>query len=433
MTFTKLSKEIQKVLLEEGLITPTPIQEKAIPVILDRKDMVGIAQTGTGKTASFVLPILNLFSTYSERLKAKHPKVLILAPTRELVSQISDAIQTYSKGTNISHVAIFGGVSQDPQAKALHKGVHIVVATPGRLFDLIKQKKVFLSEVEFVVLDEAHTMLDMGFIDEIKEIYQQVSSTRQSAFFSATTSPEIIRLAKELLHNPEIIEIESETASDLIKQKVCFVYVENKNALLLELIRQTEKTIIFLRTKYKTDVVQKMLVKNGIKAVAIHSDKTQEERDAAIKEFKSNICKVLVATDIAARGIHIDNISHVINYDVPNSPDVYVHRIGRTARAGEHGVAYSFCGLEEREYIRKIQKYTGQEIEIVKNSFHADKIENLTAQEYEQRPKRKKNSPKVMLKKRVKESEVYVPPINKKKGKKPRGLSRDPKTGKYKK
>ena len=421
MVFNELTKEIQLALTEGGFSIPTPIQKMAIPIILQRKDLIGIAQTGTGKTASFVLPLLQLVSTDAKKIEPNSPLVLVLSPTRELAIQIDDTFRNFGKFLNIKHEAIYGGVNKEPQIKTLNGGVHIITATLGRLIDLISHDKIDLSNVDYLVIDEAHMMLEMGFLPSVKEIYQKLNIKRQSLFFSATMSPEILNYANELLNNPFTVEIKDKD-TNLISQKVCFLYVDNKNALLLELLKKPNKTIIFLRTKYKTDVIEKMLIKNKISAISIHSDKTQIERINAIEDFKSGKIKVLVATDIAARGIHIDDVSQVINYDIPNSPEVYVHRVGRTARAGKSGDVYSFCSLEERELLRNIEMYTGQKMKVIKHSYYAEKVKGATLENIVPTIKKKKNNHKTVSKRSSKNSDEYVAPINKKKSKKPRGI-----------
>ncbi|MFH0874509.1 MAG: DEAD/DEAH box helicase [archaeon] len=420
MIFDEFNKEIKWALADEKYSVPTAIQIKAIPIILQRKDLIGVAQTGTGKTAAFVLPLLHLLSADAKATMPNSPIVLVLAPTRELTLQIDNVFGSFSKYLDIKHLAIFGGVNQEPQIKGLTKGIHILTATPGRLMDLISQDKVNLSHVEYIVLDEAHMMLDMGFLPTVMEIYNKLSAKKQSLFFSATMTPEILSFANKLQNNPSLVEADAEKASNLIYQKVCFLYADNKNAMLLQLVKNKKKTIVFVRTKYKTDVIANLLAKNKIIARAIHSDKTQDERTKTIEDFKTGIIKVLVATDIAARGIHIDDVSVVINYEVPNYPDVYVHRIGRTARAGKTGVCYSFCGLEERESIRKIEEYTGQKMEVVHNTYYSENVENATPDDIDTSIKIKRCSHKQVPRKSNKESEVYVPPINIKKNKKPR-------------
>ncbi|MBT3463407.1 DEAD/DEAH box helicase [archaeon] len=432
MIFDELAERIKWALIKENFSVPTSIQEKAIPIILKGKDLIGIAQTGTGKTASFVLPILHLLSINIKSIKPKSPLVLVLSPTRELAMQIDKTFEMFGKHLKIKHTAIFGGVSQEPQIKILSKGIQVLTATPGRLLDLISHDKVNLSSVEYIVLDEAHMMLDMGFLTTVKEIYKQVSKKKQSLFFCATITPEILKLANELLNDPSTVKIEAQKASNLISQKVCYLYIDKKNALLLELIKKTGKTIVFLRTKYKTDVVAKLLIKNNISAASIHSDKNQEERTKVIENFKSGKTKVLVATDIAARGIHIDNVSCVINYNTPNYPDVYVNRIGRTARAGKLGVSYTFCGLEERESIKKIEEYTSLKMEVVHHTYYASKVENATPDDIVASVK-KKCTHKFVAKKSKKKSEFYVPPINQKKSKRPRGVHARKGTKKLKK
>jgi ATP-dependent RNA helicase RhlE len=424
MIFDELTPEIRERLTSDGITTPTPIQEKAIPLILQKKDIIGVAQTGTGKTAAFVLPILQLLANSKKQIVPNTPRVLVLAPTRELAVQIDEAFYNYGRLLKIKTRAICGGFSSESQIKSLSKGVDIVVATPGRLMDLAAQSEIDLSQVEYFVLDEAHMMLDLGFLAEITNIYSQLPSNRQSSLFTATTSPKILDLANELLNNPITVAVESEKASDLISQEVYFLYVDTKNALLLELLKNTTKTLIFTRTRYKADTVALFLKKHKISANSIHKNKTQDERTGAIRNFKEGVINVLVATDIAARGIHVDDVSHVINYDIPSSPDVYVHRIGRTARGGKSGTSYSLCSLEERELLRDIEKYTGQEMKVMEHAFHADKVETATAEDIVAKPKKKHGVQGVILHKRIRNSEEYVPPINKKKAKKPRGINK---------
>ncbi len=371
----KLIRPLERALIKQEYVIPTPIQAKSIPGLLRGKDLIGIAQTGTGKTAAFVLPIL-------QRMTEKYPRViktLVLAPTRELAAQIGESFSTYGEFLKFKHTVIFGGVGQGKQVHALTKGVDIVVATPGRLLDLMNQRRLTLDKVEFFVLDEADRMLDMGFIHDIKKIIAKLPNKKQSLFFSATMSPEINRLAKNLLKDPVHVEVAAQaTTVDLIKQHVFFIDNGSKEELLLKLLRQKHLTsvLIFTRTKHKANKLAVFLSKNNISSDAIHGNKSQNARTKAIKDFKTGKIKVLVATDIAARGIDIDNISHVINFELPNEPESYVHRIGRTARAGAEGTAFSFCSAEERNFLRDIERLIRQKIEVMDHTFHSETAKN---------------------------------------------------------
>lgn len=371
----KLGQEIQKALTNQGYEIPTPIQAQSIPSLLEGKDLIGIAQTGTGKTAAFTLPIL-------QRMTEEYPRVLktlVLAPTRELAAQIGESFGNYGKFLNFKHTVIFGGVGQGKQVEALKKGVNIIVATPGRLLDLIEQKYISLDTIEFFVLDEADRMLDMGFIHDIKKLIARLPKKKQSLFFSATMSPQINILAKKLLSDPVHVEVTPQsTTVERIKQHIFFVNQDSKEKLLLELLEHEHLTsiLIFTRTKHKANKVAAFLTKNGIQSDAIHGNKSQNARTKAMSDFKSGSTKVLVATDIAARGIDIDNISHVINYELPNEPESYVHRIGRTARAGTDGTAFSFCSADERNFLRDIEKLTRTQIDVMNHSFHSEHAKN---------------------------------------------------------
>ena len=373
----KLIPPLKKAIDKKGYKVPTPIQVESIPGLLQGKDLIGIAQTGTGKTAAFILPIL-------QRMKEHYPrkiKTLILTPTRELAAQIGTSISTYGKFLNYKHTVIFGGVGQGRQVSDLRKGVDIVVATPGRLLDLLNQKKLTINEIEFFVLDEADRMLDMGFIHDIKKIIAKLPHKRQSLFFSATMGPKVNQLAKSLLKNPIHVEITpSATTVERIKQCLFFVDQHQKPKLLLDLLKEKHLTsiLIFTRTKHRANKLATFLNKNNILSDAIHGNKSQKARTRAIKNFKKGKVKVLVATDIAARGIDIDNISHVINFELPNESESYVHRIGRTARAGTDGTAYSFCAADERNYLRDIEKLIKQKIEVIKHDFHSETAKNAT-------------------------------------------------------
>jgi ATP-dependent RNA helicase RhlE len=373
----KLIPELEKALAKQGYTVPTPIQLKSIPGLLEGKDLIGIAQTGTGKTAAFIIPIL-------QRMKEQYPrkiKTLVLTPTRELAAQIGDSFTTYGQFLKFKHTVIFGGVGQGKQVEALNRGIDILVATPGRLLDLMNQKKINLREIEFFVLDEADRMLDMGFIHDIKKVIAKLPHQRQSLFFSATMSQNINKLAKSLLNNPIHVEVTPQaTTVERIKQCLFFVNQPDKLNLLLELLKHEHLTsvLIFTRTKHQANKVALFLNKNNIPADAIHGNKSQTARTNAIKNFKTGQTKVLVATDIAARGIDIDKISHVINFELPNEPESYVHRIGRTARAGADGTAFSFCAADERNFLRDIERLIKQEIEVMDHNFHSETAKTAT-------------------------------------------------------
>lgn len=383
MAFTdlKLIEPIQQALKKEGYKHPTPIQEQAIPVLLDGKDFIGIAQTGTGKTAAFVLPLLQHLHTVKQMPSRYAPRSLIIAPTRELAAQIGESIKAYGRNLRLTHTVIFGGVGQHPQVKALAAGVDILVATPGRLLDLVEQRFLKLDKIEYFVLDEADRMLDMGFIHDVKKTIAMLPKKRHSVFFSATMSSELDKLAASLLHNPQRVEVTPQaTTVERIAQKVLFVDQNKKDSLLLQLLEgeHLERVLVFAQMKHRANKIEQLLNKNRIKADAIHGNKTQSARQKALRDFQKGKCRVLVATDIAARGIDVESISHVINYDLPNEAESYVHRIGRTARAGSDGTAYSFCSAQERNYLRDIEKLTKQKIEIMEHDFHSEAAKNAT-------------------------------------------------------
>ena len=383
--FGLLLPQIGKAVSEAGYTEPTPIQEQAIPSLLQGRDMIGCAQTGTGKTAAFMLPILNYLVGEKKQAKSSKPKVLILAPTRELAAQISDSVLKYGRNTGISRTVIFGGVGQYPQVKDLRRGVHIVVATPGRLLDLMKQRHIVLSEVEVFVLDEADRMLDMGFIPDIKRIMEKLPERRQSLFFSATMEKPIVELAKQLVHKPVHVTIEPEKPSvERIVQKVMFVDKGSKDQLLVELMESEhlERVIIFTQMKHVANRVEERLKKEGIKCASIHGNKSQTARTQAMRNFKTGRIRALVATDIAARGIDVDGISHVINYDMPQEAETYVHRIGRTARAGADGDAISFCSAREREQLRAVEALIRLRIpQDLDHRLHCEDAKNATGAE----------------------------------------------------
>ncbi|MFB9108717.1 DEAD/DEAH box helicase [Flavobacterium gyeonganense] len=355
-----LSKSIQKAVFEEGYLNPTPIQEQAIPIVLAGRDLIGCAQTGTGKTAAFAIPIIHqLHRIVGSSKKAKQIRALIVTPTRELAVQIGQSFDTYAKYTNLTQLTIFGGVSQNPQVDTLKKGVDILVATPGRLLDLQKQGFLDLDHLHVLVLDEADQMLDMGFVNDVKKIVKLTPKNRQTLFFSATMPIAIRELAEMFLTDPETVTVSpvSSTAEN-VEQRVYFVDKTEKRNLLYHLIKTEglSNVLVFARTKHGADNVVKALRKKDIPAEAIHGDKSQNARQRVLDAFKNKEVGVLVATDIAARGIDIDQLPFVINFDLPNIPETYVHRIGRTGRAGNGGIAISFCGKDEHPYWKDIQK-----------------------------------------------------------------------------
>jgi len=360
---------ILKALSTEGYTTPTPIQAQSIPLILEQRDLLGCAQTGTGKTAAFAIPILQLLYKNKSEERGPHKiKVLILTPTRELAIQIDESFAAYGKHTGISHTVIFGGVSQLHQTNILRRGVDILIATPGRLLDLIGQGFIDLKFLKMFVLDEADRMLDMGFIHDVKRIITKLPEKRQTLFFSATMPPEIQKLANVLLTNPAYVEVTPVSSTvEAIEQSLYYVDKANKLNLLSYLLKDKDivTALVFTRTKHGADKVVKFLHRNEITAAAIHGNKSQNARQHALSNFKSGNLRVLVATDIAARGIDIDELSHVVNFDLPNVPETYVHRIGRTGRAGNTGVAISFCDAEERGELKDIQKLIGLSIPVV--------------------------------------------------------------------
>jgi len=370
MSFENLNliEPILRALKTEGYTTPTPIQEQSIPIILQHKDLLGCAQTGTGKTAAFAIPILQLL--YQDRLQHKEQKTikaLILTPTRELAIQIAESFAAYGKHTGLKHLVIFGGVSQNPQVDALRRGVDILVATPGRLLDLMNQKYVHLDHIKMLVLDEADRMLDMGFVNDVKKVIAKVPAKRQTLFFSATMPNEIQNLANTILTRPEKVEVTPvSSTAETIQQELYYVDKGDKKALLNHILKDKDiKTaLVFTRTKHGADKVVKDLVKVGITAEAIHGNKSQNARQRALTNFKNRTTRVLIATDIAARGIDIDELTHVINYELPNIPETYVHRIGRTGRAGASGIALSFCDAEEIDFLKDIHKLIAKQIPV---------------------------------------------------------------------
>lgn len=368
MAFKQLDiiEPILKAVAAEGYTIPTPIQQQAIPLVLQRKDLLGCAQTGTGKTAAFAIPILQIL--HNQKPLAPGIKVLILTPTRELAIQINESFAAYGKHTGIRHTVIFGGVSQLQQTNALKRGTDVLIATPGRLLDLITQGYIRLDQLQIFVLDEADRMLDMGFIHDVKKVIAKLPAKRQTLFFSATMPPEIQKLASVLLTLPAKVEVTPPSSTvDKIDQRLYFVGKMEKPDLLLHLLanKEIKTALVFTRTKHGADKVVKILQRHNIRAAAIHGNKSQNARQGALTDFKNGTLRVLVATDIAARGIDIDELAHVINYDLPNVPETYVHRIGRTGRAGNAGMAISFCSREERDELKDIQKLIAKTIPVV--------------------------------------------------------------------
>jgi ATP-dependent RNA helicase RhlE len=370
MTFESLKLEapLLKAVKEEGYTTPTPIQAQAIPLVLQGNDLLGCAQTGTGKTAAFAIPILQLLSREKPFDRRKKIRSLIVTPTRELAIQIEESFTAYGRHTGLTCAVIFGGVGQTPQTKALQRGVDILVATPGRLLDLMNQGFISLKDIEIFVLDEADRMLDMGFIHDVKKLLAVLPRKRQSLFFSATMPPEIVKLADTILQNPSKVEVTPvSSTADTVSQYLYFVDKGNKNALLLHVLKdpKIKTALVFTRTKHGADKVVKILLKNDIKAEAIHGNKAQNARQRALANFKAQTTRVLVATDIAARGIDVDDLEYVINFEIPNIAETYVHRIGRTGRAGANGTALSFCDAEEKAYLKDIEKLIGRKIPLI--------------------------------------------------------------------
>ena len=368
MAFKKLEliEPILKALTAEGYTQPTPIQQQAIPLVLEKRDLLGCAQTGTGKTAAFAIPILQLL--YEQKNRKPGIKVLILTPTRELAIQINESFAAYGKYTGITHTVVFGGVSQLKQTNAIQRGVDVLVATPGRLLDLMNQGFIDLRHIEIFVLDEADRMLDMGFINDVKKVIGRIPAKRQTLFFSATMPPEIQKLANVLLTNPAKVEVTPpSTTVEKIDQSLYFTNRGDKQYLLLQLLQETHipNALVFSRTKHGADKIVKFLLKSSVKAAAIHGNKSQNARQNALSDFKNGKIKVLVATDIAARGIDIDDLTHAFNFDLPEVPETYVHRIGRTGRAGNTGIAIAFCDEDQKIELRDIEKLIGKKIPVI--------------------------------------------------------------------
>ena len=400
MTFTSLDiiEPIQKALKAHGYTNPTPIQELSIPILLKGKDLLGCAQTGTGKTAAFAIPIIQHICTKKQRDKGKRRiKALIVTPTRELAIQIGESFTTYGRYTQIKNTVIFGGVKQGSQTDALRKGIDVLVATPGRLLDLMQQGYISLRDIEYFVLDEADHMLDMGFIHDIRKVITKLPSRRQSLFFSATMPDDIVKLSRDILGRPEKVTIKPEqVTAERVEQAVYYVSKPDKSKLLVHLLN--EKTyysvLVFSRTKHGADKIVKILKKAGVSSEAIHGNKSQGARQRALGSFKSGKTNVLVATDIAARGIDVSDLSLVVNYDLPNVSETYIHRIGRTGRASASGIAISFCDIEERAYLRDIQKLISLKIPVIEDHPFVDDREGIPTKKkpQPQRGRRKQGS-----------------------------------------
>ena len=374
----KLAEPIQRAIAETGYTTPTPIQQQAIPPLLEGLDLLGVAQTGTGKTAAFALPILHRLVENNRRAERKHARVLVLTPTRELAIQIYESFKTYGKNLRLSYSVVYGGVGQGTQVKSVANGVDVLVATPGRLLDLIDQRYLSLAQLEVFVLDEADRMLDMGFVHDIRKIIAMLPKQRHNLFFSATMPPDIQKLSSTMLVNPVKIEVTPpSTTVEMIQQSVMYVDKKDKKDLLRHVLKDKafKRVIVFTRTKHGANKVVEILEKNQVSSAAIHGNKSQGARQRALEDFRAGRVRVLVATDIAARGIDIDDISHVINFEVPNIAESYVHRIGRTARAGTKGIAISFSDAEEKSFIRDIEKLTKQAIPVdTTHPYHSKDI-----------------------------------------------------------
>ncbi|MCC5905006.1 MAG: DEAD/DEAH box helicase [Balneolaceae bacterium] len=370
MTFNSLNltDPILRSLKKEGYTEPTPIQSQAIPIALQGTDLLGCAQTGTGKTAAFAIPILELLSKNKSTDRNRKIRSLIVTPTRELAIQIDESFQNYGRYTGLNTAVIFGGVNQKSQVKKLKQGVDILTATPGRLLDLMNQGYISISDVEIFVLDEADRMLDMGFIHDVKKLLSALPRKKQTLFFSATMPPEIVKLSKSILHNPKKVEVTPESSTvEAIQQGLYYVDKGNKKNLLVDVLQDDsiKSALVFTRTKHGANKVVKLLNGSNIQAEAIHGNKSQAARQKALGNFKDQRTRVLVATDIAARGIDVDELQYVINYEIPNIPETYIHRIGRTGRAGSDGTALSFCDAQEKAYLRDIEKLIGKRIPII--------------------------------------------------------------------
>jgi ATP-dependent RNA helicase RhlE len=390
----KIIEPIIRALKEEKYIEPTPIQEKAIPLIINRNDVLGSAQTGTGKTAAFAIPILQ--HLYLDRMKNNRSRkinALVITPTRELAIQIGESFTTYGKFTGIKNTVIFGGVKQGAQKEALHRGIEVLVATPGRLLDLMGQGLISLDDIKYFVLDEADRMLDMGFIHDIRKIIAQLPKKRQSLFFSATMPKNIVELSKKILTNPKKVEVSPvSSTAETIQQYLYYTNKASKKDLLFHILQDEnmDQVLLFCKTKHGADKIVRNLKKQKVIAAAIHGDKSQNQRQKALMQFKALEIRVLVATDIAARGIDIDKLKYIINYDIPNVAETYVHRIGRSGRAGEEGVAISICEPEENVFIRDIEKLINKKIPLVEDNPFPQSDKPMTEKEKKEWEKEKR-------------------------------------------
>lgn len=365
-----LSEALVRAVGDLGYTEPTPIQAQAIPHVLAGRDLLGSAQTGTGKTAAFALPLLDRLDAREASTRAKHPRALILTPTRELAIQVDRSLQDYGSGLDLTFACIFGGVSQGPQVAALQRGIDVLTATPGRLLDLCGQGALHLDRVEVFVLDEADRMLDLGFLPDVRRVIDRLPEQRHNLFFSATMPPDIVELSSRILHDPARVEVVPEsTTAEGVTQRVMFVDKAGKRTLIVQVAKdpRVKRALVFTRTKHGANRVVKLLDKNGVPSAAIHGNKSQNARQKALEAFRAGDIRLLVATDIAARGIDVDGITHVVNYDLPNIPESYVHRIGRTARAGKRGLSLSFCDEEEVAYLRDIEALIGQRVTVAGN------------------------------------------------------------------
>ncbi len=379
----ELAQPILRAISDEGYTTPSPIQGKSIPPLLQGRDLLGVAQTGTGKTAAFALPLLHHLAQNNKKAESRRPRALILAPTRELASQIADSLKSYGRHLHLRTGVVFGGSSIRPQIKALSHGLHILVATPGRLLDLMNQGHLRLDAIEVFILDEADRMLDMGFINDMRKITAALPKRRQTVLFSATMPKSVQGLVHDLMNDPVRVEVApTATTAEKVEQRVLFVPKDKKRALLSELLnnQDIERVLIFTRTKHGADRVARHLHHSGVRSDAIHGNKAQNARQRALHSFRSGRIRALVATDIAARGIDVEGVTHVINFDLPNEPESYVHRIGRTARAGADGIAISFCDHDESAYLRDIEKTIRQSVTVIEgHPYHAPEIAAMIA------------------------------------------------------
>ncbi len=411
----KIIEPIIKALKEENYVEPTSIQEKAIPLILNKNDVLASAQTGTGKTAAFAIPILQHMYQDRQQIQSRKINALIITPTRELAIQIGESFSTYGKYTNLKNTVIFGGVNQGAQTDALKKGIDILIATPGRLLDLMEQSFIKLKDIKYFVLDEADRMLDMGFIHDIRKIISHLPNKRQSLFFSATMPDNIVELSKKILTNPKKVEVSPvSSTAETIQQYLYYTNRTTKKDLLFHILRDQnmDQVLVFSRTKHGADKIVRNLEKQRIKTAAIHGNKSQNQRQRALTNFKNKTIRVLVATDIAARGIDIDKLKHVVNYDIPNIAETYVHRIGRSGRAGEEGVAISICEPEENTWIKDIEKLINQKIPVVKENPFPQTEKAMTDKEKKEWEKEKQQKKQEFF--AAKKSKTHSPKGSKK-------------------